>query len=628
MMMRPVQYMSLLCIIINTSVVLLLVAPLMLQPADCDCGRCLPSAECWPDEETWNALNVSVGGRLLRPRPSAAPCHHHHHHHTNDDDDERNSFVRAGPSCQETVQNWNNASWRSAQPGAMQFLNAESHGDLTCRLPSSPDFAYTACYQGAVPAYAVRVSETSDVQAAIRFATQHNLRLTIKSTGHDVMGRSTAPASLNLWLHHLKHFSFRDDFRPQGCSSADGEMVAAVTAEAGVQWSELYEAADSLSRVVVGGMSGSVSTAGGYMQGGGHSPLSPLLGLAADNILEMEVVTADGNLVTANACQNRDLFWALRGGGGGTYGVVMSATHRAHPALERPWGAQFSAKAHSISSFQSLVAKFVELQASLSDSGAWAGYSYLNFTTITAVYLLPNGSSIEALSAFEAITTFAEMHAEEMSVDLSIEAFPSFQAWRNSVYTMCNEAYKSGGGCSDTTGSYGAIASRLLPKALLQNNGTELAGAFLEILGAGVERIMGMLVGGRAVGTSAERDDNAVNPAWRTALWHVVVVSTWTAEEACAATEASKSWLVTSANALLRELTPHSGCYMNEADSNEPDWQSSFYGSNFERLTSIKTQVDPQGVFSCWKCIGSEIGVGSNIPQVYLNLVGAPVCKK
>ncbi|MCO5611705.1 hypothetical protein L7F22_065963 [Adiantum nelumboides] len=415
------------------------------------------------------------------------------------------------------------------------------------------------------------------------------------------MGRSTAPASLNLWLHHLKQITFHDQFRPQGCS-ADVEFntVAAVTAKAGVQWSELYEAADAQQRVVVGAMSGTVSTAGGYMQGGGHSPLSPLLGLAADNILELEVVTADGSLVTANRCQNRDLFWALRGGGGGTYGVVMSATHRTHPALESPWGAQFSITANSISFFQSLVAKFVELQASLSDAGTWAGYSYLSFTSITGVYLLPN-ASMEALSAFDAIAKFAEMHADEVSLNLSMQAFSSFQAWRNFVYKC-----KGGTSCTERTGSYAVISSRLLPKALLKaDNGVEVAAAFMAILKTGVDRIIGHLVSGRAVQANAKMVDNAVNPAWRTSLWHVIVVSTWTAEEACAATKAHKSWLVTSANALLRELTPQSGCYMNEADFNEPDWQTSFYGSHFEKLTSIKAHVDPQGVFSCWKCIGS-----------------------
>ena len=74
----------------------------------------------------------------------------------------------------------------------------------------------------------------------------------------------------------------------------------------------------------------SVGAAGGYLQGGGHSPMSPMFGLTVDNVLEIDVVLANGTLLTTNACTNPDLFWALRGGGGGTFGVVTRAVYKAH----------------------------------------------------------------------------------------------------------------------------------------------------------------------------------------------------------------------------------------------------------------------------------------------------------
>jgi FAD/FMN-containing dehydrogenase len=74
-----------------------------------------------------------------------------------------------------------------------------------------------------------------------------------------------------------------------------------------------------------------VKLAGGFAQGGGHAPFSSKYGLAADNILEYKVVTADGRLVVANSQTNTDLFLALRGGGGGTFGVVVEATMNAWP---------------------------------------------------------------------------------------------------------------------------------------------------------------------------------------------------------------------------------------------------------------------------------------------------------
>ena len=120
---------------------------------------------------------------------------------------------------------------------------------------------------------------------------------------------------------------------------------------AGVQWNEAYDAVQLRNRVIVGGAGagGSVGAAGGWLLGGGHSPISPNYGLGTpslfslagscshgsfagvDNVLEIKIVTADGNHVTTNQYRNSDLFWALRGGGGGTWGVVTSVTYKTHP---------------------------------------------------------------------------------------------------------------------------------------------------------------------------------------------------------------------------------------------------------------------------------------------------------
>ena len=88
--------------------------------------------------------------------------------------------------------------------------------------------------------------------------------------------------------------------------------------------------ADKNNVVVVGGNAQSVGAGGGYTIGGGHSSNSPLHGLAVDNLLEVDIVIADGSLLTTNACTNSDLFWALRGGGGGSWGVVTRMVYKAH----------------------------------------------------------------------------------------------------------------------------------------------------------------------------------------------------------------------------------------------------------------------------------------------------------
>jgi FAD/FMN-containing dehydrogenase len=112
----------------------------------------------------------------------------------------------------------------------------------------------------------------------------------------------------------LKHIRwYETSFTPSGCKFAiDGP---ALSVGAGSQWSEIYAEikAKDPTLGVVGGAFGSVS-AGGYLSNGGHGGLSAKYGLGADMVLQIELVTAEGKLITANECQNQDYFWAMRGG--------------------------------------------------------------------------------------------------------------------------------------------------------------------------------------------------------------------------------------------------------------------------------------------------------------------------
>lgn len=119
--------------------------------------------------------------------------------------------------------------------------------------------------------------------------------------------------------------------------------------KAGTLFRELYQFAEDHGITVVGGSDRTVGPSGGWViaslqisirsetatdifwQGGGHSMLSNNFGLGADRVLQYRVVTPQGEYLTANACQNTDLFYALRGGGGGTFGVVMESTFLAEP---------------------------------------------------------------------------------------------------------------------------------------------------------------------------------------------------------------------------------------------------------------------------------------------------------
>jgi len=105
-------------------------------------------------------------------------------------------------------------------------------------------------------------------------------------------------------------YSFHDSFTPQGCDFTINST--AVTGGAGSYVRDLYHNLDLKNQTCVDGM-GEEITLGGYLTGGGHSPLSHIYGLGADQVYEVEMVTPRGEIVVANECLNTDLFWAVRG---------------------------------------------------------------------------------------------------------------------------------------------------------------------------------------------------------------------------------------------------------------------------------------------------------------------------
>lgn len=144
-------------------------------------------------------------------------------------------------------------------------------------------------------------------------ARNNNVRLIVKASGHDYIGRSVAPYSLSIWTRHMTGVTINQDgFQPQGCSGSCFINSPTVTAAGGTQMGVLQNATATINQTIVGGGSETVSV-GGYLTGGGHGLLSARYGLATDQVVEMEVVTPDGAILTLNECQNQDMFWAMRG---------------------------------------------------------------------------------------------------------------------------------------------------------------------------------------------------------------------------------------------------------------------------------------------------------------------------
>ena len=172
----------------------------------------------------------------------------------------------------------------------LQSTNWESSWD-GCGHCDISSYIDEPCHQGRVPVYAVLAESAEEIQTAVRFAKRRNLRLVVKNTGHDSMGRSSGPASPQINTNRLKGIEVVDDFIPQ-----DGRGVSlgqAVTLGAGTLALEISQVAADEGFNVLLGLCTTVGVAGGFIQGGGASLLGPTYGMASDNALEFNVVTAE-----------------------------------------------------------------------------------------------------------------------------------------------------------------------------------------------------------------------------------------------------------------------------------------------------------------------------------------------
>lgn len=160
------------------------------------------------------------------------------------------------------------------------------------------------CAIGTYASYSVNISQPMDIARTLWFATYFNIRVVIKNTGHDYNGKSTGAGAISLWTHNLKRIEIID-------YKSVNYTGKAIKVGAGVQVEEAYTAASVRGLTVVGGECPTVGYAGGYTQGGGHSAFSSMYGLAADQVLEWEVVDGRGRLLKANPSVNPDLYWAL-----------------------------------------------------------------------------------------------------------------------------------------------------------------------------------------------------------------------------------------------------------------------------------------------------------------------------
>ncbi|PYI01924.1 FAD binding domain protein [Aspergillus sclerotiicarbonarius CBS 121057] len=543
---------------------ILLLPFLLLSPSTASNCRCFPSDPCWPTPQQWHDFNTTLNGKLIATTPLGSVCH------------PNNPFTPySAAACASLLSIWDYPSTHyttSSSPMAPWFTN------FSCN-PFLPDT--TPCTIGPLVRYAVNASSATDYQKTLNFTQAHNIRLVIRNTGHDYLGKSTGAGALALWTHHLKNIQILSNY------TSTSYTGPAIKVGAGVQVFEAMAAAHKENFVLVGGNCQSVGYAGGYTQGGGHGQLASKFGLAADQVLEWEVVTAAGELLIASETQNADLYWALCGGGGGTYGAVLSMTSKVYPELRTTTAnLTFSAEGVEESVYWGVVETFVKGLLPLTDAGGVAIWEAMNASFTVTPVTIPGGTR-EQLEGWLA-PTIDLLRGYNMSYTYHITEFPTYWA----SYMAMNPP-------SNVTEAQ--IGGRMIPRSTVEHNSSALITAFKTIANHHGATISG-------VSMNASRNtipDNAVNPAWRDLAIDVVLGTTFNYTNRT--TDLQNQHLMTHVLLpLLETLSPESGAYLNEADIHQPNWQWVFYRDNYDALSAIKEKYDPKEMFYARTGVGSE----------------------
>ncbi|WP_298167528.1 FAD-binding oxidoreductase [Novosphingobium sp.] len=541
----------------------------------------------------WNALRAKLGARLLKVDSPLEAC------------------ARSGGEGAEALfAKLKNPYFLGDEPGLTQTL-----GWIDGWTTQASD-------------HAVAAESAEDVAAAISFARQHGVPPVVKGGGHSYFGNSNRAGSLLIWTRRMRDITLHDAFIPAGAPGTASGMPA-VSIGAGAIWGDVYNKVAAIGgRYVQGGGCLTVGVAG-FIQGGGFGSFSKTFGTGASNLLEAELVTADGKIRIANAHQNPDLFFALKGGGGGSFGVVTRLTLRTHTLPEAIGAIQFSVEARSDEAWRALVARVIAFYAEALFRPEWG--EQLNFRPgrKLSVSMLCHGLTSEQIKAVWApfMAWLAERPADyTLGGEPLIVSVPGRRFWSpeflRSLQGIVLRDDRPGASPDNlfwatNQGEAGqvinAYQSAWLPADLLKE--ARQADLVDALVAASAHWPLGLhtnkgLAGGTAEAITATRA-TATNPEVLDAFALLICAAegppAWPGipghepDRKAGRVEAAR---VAFAMAPIRMLVPEAGSYMSEADYFGPDWQKAYWGANYPRLLAAKKRHDPANLFRGHHCVG------------------------
>ena len=555
--------------------------------------RVRPGDPGWPTTAKWETLNKEVHGRLI---PLSSPFQ---------------DCKSKGNDCSELFRRIKNPYATGDDPALTQTLGWHN------------------AWKSEASTYAIAATSPLDVVAAVNFARINKLRLVVKGGGHSYQGTSNAKDSLLVWTRSMNEITINESFVAKNCDKVS-KAQPAVTIGAGAVWMHVYDKVTTQSGwYVQGGGCGTVGVAG-LIQSGGFGSLSKSFGLAAAALLEAEVVTADGKIVIANECTNPDLFWGLKGGGGGSLGVVTRLTLRLRKLPEHVGAVFGRVKAANDDAFHQLTQFMVEFYNKKLFNSYWGeqlrfyGNNVLNISM-----LFPGIDEGNVKEIWKEVEDFVSNNSELFTWEqpLSARELPAQNLWNPAFFKTvapgligsddrpgAREKNFFWAGDQEEAGQYlyGYRSLWLSQKRLLNRH--ELGNAIFKASRSWTVS----LHFNKGLAGSPEEDkkaalNTAMNPEVIEAFALAIIagasdpampgVENYEPDHQSAQRNAER---IDKAMSALQEVEKNIGSYVSESNYFEKKWQQSFWGSNYERLRAVKNRYDPDGLFFVHHGVGSD----------------------
>lgn len=485
---------------------------------------CTPDQDCWPNGDRLRELNATLNGRLQEP-----PF-------------QNRSFNDSG-----------------------YYQNTENYAFL--------------------PSLLVRAGSVDDVKNAIKFSDSHRIRVVVKNLGNSFRGESSGSGALVISTRGLWEISVDDSY--ESC----GSTFPALKVGGGVIWGEVYEwmHKNKLNYSSVGGACRSVSASGGWLQGLGlSSQIGRMYGFGVDTVLEYEIVLPSGEHVLANKCSHPSVFKVLRGGGGGSWGVICSVRYKLFPQSKYQELRYLVPAAESMPMWKALAKHAVgmdhRLQVTKLETRAlrvfiedeqWGGFE--------APELYKDPSSFFSAMAVSFMGELRDLEATELHTDLSsvginpvrTQSFDTFTEMKlNKSFWPPRLNWKT---CN--------AGMRLIPRSLFDDQeqvATLMYNVSFQTFGCG-----GFYQVGGACFDNYQNDPDAtyVNPKTREAVFIVNINDH----------DYNRWWLAQG----------WTGTSINHEHWDEPNWQDNTWGlNNYNKLLKEKERIDPNKLFHCRRCVG------------------------